>query len=931
MDAATGLVAWELPPHGEDVVAVQFGARGDLIAYGGGSNAVFVASTVDKRVKYRCAEDPDKKITDIALSCDGSQLAVSFRSHVDNLAEVFSLSLAQVDGAEVSDEAAEPAPLHPPILYQVERPAAPQAVSFSTDGKWLAVGGWDEMIAIVTADTCDHRSSQQRGSLHLELNQQSRIRTLVFAPNIQQKQQDSASPQTETVLLAVADNDKRICVYDINVIDAELDGSPVKEAFLYVIDRTDRMEALAFASDGLQLVAGGYDKRTAVFDALTGVIKFELDCHALVSGVALSKTGLLAAAIDGIGESDQVSAGEGEDVDNDAGVKVWADIGTEGVPVASIVLCPNNLRRVLNVNPMLLVSRKHGASNPKSLLWRSIKTENFKFIRALWDQPCAPSLICEKAFERAFSIRNEHIISLLLRGCALPQATIKTRELATRMIPQLIEEGFHAILANFFGSLELERAGPMFRAVENDGTPLASAIMGKSKSFDLGVPWSANINAEKGVLAIPLRVPLPNLASNATLDAFLDVDDEETRNVLWGSDCISTALEDLWLSDMYPVHKTTCRIFSLQLLFFSCRAAMLAKEDTNFGDDEKALYPNAVVSGIVDCALLFTAMHFMRRTYYAFMGSLEGTITLSAIWASEEFKIIKGVDLSGQFCAAIIAIAHPFHLLGWTALLNLATWAAVGLMVKCLLLLTGLETTAHLIQILTQNIVDMLPFLLVMLCILYFYALMFMLQFAPSPITDDLVSGFASDDSFGFGLLGGIPKAVINALAMSVLGLFSLGVIERGTADSDLAMIIFLGLICMITLIALNALIAILGGSFEQVNENAAANRNLGRAKLMLEHYHLMKVKKGEAFNKRTEESAKWAHCISSRFAAQLENEDEAVEDLVGSVKNLNGRIANVEDMMLRIVGNLDTLNQSVTGVVKKRSAVTVKKTSGHF
>ena len=162
------------------------------------------------------------------------------------LGEVWGLAYAP-DGLTLASGSGGPAEPGALVLWDLaagrprlwlEQPLGVRAVAFSSDGKKVATGGWDQVVRLYDAHT---------GKLDAALTGHSNlINTLTFSP--------------DGTVLASGSLDKTIILWDV------AKGTELRR----LTGHTDWVLGVAFFPDGLSLASGGKDGTLRVWDVPTG-------------------------------------------------------------------------------------------------------------------------------------------------------------------------------------------------------------------------------------------------------------------------------------------------------------------------------------------------------------------------------------------------------------------------------------------------------------------------------------------------------------------------------------------------------------------------------------------------------------------------------------------------------------------------------------
>ncbi|GMI43165.1 hypothetical protein TeGR_g15080, partial [Tetraparma gracilis] len=191
--------------------------------------------------------------------------------------------------------------------------------------------------------------------------------------------------------------------------------------------------------------------------------------------------------------------------------------------------------------------------------------------------------------------------------------------------------------------------------------------------------------------------------------------------------------------------------------------------------------------------------------------------------------------------------------------------ATVMLMLKSLSFLRGFESTGWLITVLMQNIEDVKPFLVVITVIILGSSVAFRLLLGKIPNPEFCSVMLGTDDEPAEGATwdtthtwdcddhpyGGVWSSFMSVFLMSVLGDFDTGLFEE-SPNKVVSQFMFLFVSIFVTVIALNAIIALLGDSYSKVSEQENANKNKERAELICEYLGVMRGRERRSVAKYT-------------------------------------------------------------------------------
>ena len=151
-------------------------------------------------------------------------------------------------------------------------------------------------------------------------------------------------------------------------------------------------------------------------------------------------------------------------------------------------------------------------------------------------------------------------------------------------------------------------------------------------------------------------------------------------------------------------------------------------------------------------------------------------------------------------------------------------------------------------------------------------------------------------------------QSLLTMLNMGLFGAFSVDGFKR-TANRDLTSFFFVGFMVFVNVVALNALIAILGDSFDQAQEKKTASRAQQRAELIVEYYDEM----GEEKQKDIEQATRWIHKLVP---------ESLLETAYGDDDAWKGRLFAIRDAIHK------TITEKTSGLDEKMNRME-EETSG--
>lgn len=211
------------------------------------------------------------------------------------------------------------------------------------------------------------------------------------------------------------------------------------------------------------------------------------------------------------------------------------------------------------------------------------------------------------------------------------------------------------------------------------------------------------------------------------------------------------------------------------------------------------------------------------------------------------------------------------------------TWIAIApffLLGRTLSLFRGFEALGWIVSVLIQNAKDMQAFLIVVAVFIFFNGISFMCLFANVPDT------FEPDDDF-VGEVQSFDTALLMMFNMGILGDFAVGGYPKSAAPV-FTFILYVAFMVAVALVALNAVIALLGDSFEQVQERILAELNILRANLIVDYLDAQAASEAEVI----EMQMRWVHELrpESQMAGNSDEWAGRMKEIEKTVTKASGR-----------------------------------------
>ena len=254
-------------------------------------------------------------------------------------------------------------------------------------------------------------------------------------------------------------------------------------------------------------------------------------------------------------------------------------------------------------------------------------------------------------------------------------------------------------------------------------------------------------------------------------------------------------------------------------------------------------------------------------------------------------------------------LSTKFHWQGSVNEVAVASLATLTLTYKCMSYMRGNEQTGWLTKVLFKNVVDMQGFLFIMFVLILGFTVVFRLLLSKLPNGGCDVIGVNEDSTAAVewdcapAPYEGFTESLFHVFTMSVLGDFDTGLFDD-VQHSTLSKVMFIILMVGVAVVSLNAVIALLGDSYAEVNENKNATMRGERANLIIEHLLLMTTEKRRAVEKRmricTSMMTKkdWISKGGQRGARMFESDvDNVVDEVEGLRKELGGLREEIREL----------------------------------
>jgi len=408
-------------------------------------------------------------------------------------------------------------------------------------------------------------------------------------------------------------------------------------------------------------------------------------------------------------------------------------------------------------------------------------------------------------------------------------------------------------------------------------------------------------------ILVPAVLPLPGLG---TLD-FLSVLIENTGPDVFDNDAMGLVLVVMWNAG---VRNYFLIDFVLNIAFYILWVLFVDRSSSNTASVEHAVWAVTFLAWAVFLAnIAFTVEQSIRLT------RRQGKLFRSS-WHQVDLACIILV-----YAYTILVILNDtsdnsyFHVSNYgPGNVPLGVISTLALTARFISLLRGFDRTGWLVSVLTQNFLDVRGFIVVIISILVGFTIAFRLLFADVKgecivALEDSNNGLISEcegDPFG-----DIPRSLLSTFELTILGSYENSLLFDSN-QSVLAAIVFITAVTVVLVVALNALIAVLGDSFSRVQENVTANRRRERAELIVEYLSMMPVRQ----RKQIEQSNQYFHALlaSDGHGDLLVHKDDWQGGLNALKRELTEMTVSNSEMTHQAINQLrEELKAEISGMMR--------------
>ena len=429
---------------------------------------------------------------------------------------------------------------------------------------------------------------------------------------------------------------------------------------------------------------------------------------------------------------------------------------------------------------------------------------------------------------------------------------------------------------SLFAVKNIDEMSPTTRFIfggRNDD-PLQTDKIVSHPEYDHFEPWKSHLSDKKGVMAKGLRVPLPGLGTRMILSQLTSISNQNLSDRIFGSEVMSAVINSVYESQFRARHWWFFGVFFVQFIFWIYFICLFKYHDVS--GELPTLTFSKVSSRVV---LLLTCSIQLWHEVLQQVGQMVrsgGLANISKYFYTLNSDFWNFFDMISQWGILWIVISEwMFYRESevfektktrdtFLVFMSITTFF---LLFKSFNLMRGFPDTAWIVVVLTQNATDMRPFLTVVVVIIVFFTSSFYSIFANMYMdkmlekqSDDNTNDdggektedycellYDEEDEVTKGLGGSILRALFTVFNMGVLGEFSTDAFGDSArlsqvSDSIWAYLLFVILMTLVQIVALNALIAYLSESFNKVLATQDAKINQALAKLMVEYMDCWEV-----------------------------------------------------------------------------------------
>jgi hypothetical protein len=240
---------------------------------------------------------------------------------------------------------------------------------------------------------------------------------------------------------------------------------------------------------------------------------------------------------------------------------------------------------------------------------------------------------------------------------------------------------------------------------------------------------------------------------------------------------------------------------------------------------------------------------------------------------------------------------------------TLASLTSLTLTYKSMSFLRGFTETGWLIRVLYTNFWDIRGFFVIMLVVIVGFSSIFRL------LLGDLE---ADPESSSPAPYGSMSRSIFNVFLMSILGDFDTSLFDASN-NGDFSRFMFFIVQIYVSLVSLNALIALLGDSYGNVQQNQNANKRYEKVQLVIEYLAVLPQPQLEKLEQKSR--IFWREVRKVDLPADGERLYEGDDDEnTQAIARLEGEVVKLKETVTRLVCELQ--NRTYEGTGGRRSSL---------
>ena len=722
------------------------------------------------------------------------------------------------------------------VLQDVQRESIVVYTGFSPSGEYLTVCGENKTVDVLSTSTWE---------ISHEATRNGRVDSLCFSPSGE--------------YLALGGEDNTVAILSTSTWQV------IRE-----VRRNGRVKSVCFSPSGDQLAVGGEDRKVAVLSTSTWEIVQEMERKGWVHSLCFSPSGEYLA----VGGRDKKVIY----------IKLGPKLSAELVPMDMVeqVMADGSSTSLI---PSYCFEYSPGPTLIERCITKGTPIESILNLVSRY-----PKLLCAKDKNNsAYKLFEDAVME---NGQSGTIKTALTTLFSSEVFSQLMftrtstcfENHFERIIStypNVWSAVLKETCLVSWRCLTTHASKAKGLEQQLPSESSFHCPWNRDLHVPGGDILVTV-FPIPGLFSLKILRLMTTQCDMSSVD----NDAMGYVLKILW------GHYIMMYFYAELVLYSVCVAcwARFLEEERRIGFSTLQIACMLVMGLIVILLILKELFAAIRSAAPTTTNGAEnevptnekehevhhlersnGNVTLAPTPAarnvmmsalihhfSDGWNIVDALALGLTMTCLTIACVPSY---GGRGVFILHVVNSALLTVKFLAYLRGFESTGWLITVLLQNVRDMRGFMIILFVILAGFTVIFRTLFDKVEGNCDVIFSDPDDDNADFALTSACQRGPFEQFALVAFGVFNMGIM--GDFDTDnfdnsvspwTSRVCFILLVVVVTVIALNALIALLGDSYSQIQENMVANRNFERAKVIVEYLsllpkeHLDRIEKGVRF-----------------------------------------------------------------------------------